>query len=639
MMYGTLSLGWSLIFRPLAIALLVAVVGVLPRASVQASESAAWRLGLIPASLNHDATLRLLAGHTQAIDLMLQASEDVRASKGPYRVEMAFDLPPGAELVHLGGGYNVLSFEHQVTSQGRMLATVLFDVPDSRLAGSFNGLWLSEWRNQTLFLKMPAHLASDASYLKITLKSGEHRVEQQWPIQLMELTSVEARRPARTTIGLWDYNQNRAGLAAVREGSNVRASEGMARKLAAAGINFTHKGSGVYHQAVRERGITVGGDVHQSAFYTSAYADIRLDGSRVEGDYPCAQMVADLPAGTTIPGVQTMLQIAREHDGMATYDYEPRSITGFSPASVAAFKQAHQVDDQVFEGFVAAFREQRGRFYLTEDPKHQAMYRQWVAFRTAQNVAYMKRLHDEVKERDPEVVIAMTPNNGYSADDIETLGYGNNAAAGAPYVDIIMPQIYVGYGGAAVKFTADLVQKWRASLNAQQVETKLWPLLLVRYAGASVANSPRRVRQQMIGTLAEGAEGLLLYYPGVMDALHWQQLARTTEEIATYEAFYQDGQRVDDQFSLENMPQGKVQINRYPGHLSEVVDPQWAFFAHEDQTQVLLTLMNLEDANDVLFTVKLPDGWQVARATGVEAYGPGQWLVGPTDIGFVILSR
>lgn len=62
-----------------------------------------------------------------------------------------------------------------------------------------------------------------------------------------------------------------------------------------------------------------------------------------------------------------------------------------------------------------------------------------------------------------------------------------------------------------------MTENWRGELQQQNAKTQLWPLLLVRYSGATVYNSPERLRQQIIGTLAHGANGIGLYYPGNMD--------------------------------------------------------------------------------------------------------------------------
>ena len=71
------------------------------------------------------------------------------------------------------------------------------------------------------------------------------------------------------------------------------------------------------------------------------------------------------------------------------------------------------------------------------------------------------------------------------------------------------------------------VQGWRATMDARKAQAKLWPLLLIRYPGADVSNSPLRVRQQILGALVSGAQGIVLYNPSNMDANYLNMLADT----------------------------------------------------------------------------------------------------------------
>ncbi len=169
-------------------------------------------------------------------------------------------------------------------------------------------------------------------------------------------------------------------------------------------------------------------------------------------------------------------------------------------------------------------------------------------------------------------------------------------------------------------------------------KSSLWPLLLVRYSGASVCNPPERVRQQVLGSLAHGADGVVFYFPGMMDGPYWQMVARTAEEVARYEDFYLDGKRVEKEFALEGMPLGCAEVISWPGYKTRVDNPQWAYTAHELNGKVLLTLINLEESNDLIFQVKHGD-LKVLESRSASSEAPDQWLVGPRDVGFVVLEE
>src|SRR5690606_924269 len=133
----------------------------------------------------------------------------------------------------------------------------------------------------------------------------------------------------------------------------------------------------------------------------------------------------------------------------------------------------------------------------------------------------------------------------------------------AQYTDIIMPQIYSGYGAANAKLALNMTAGWKREITQQNADTQLWPLLLVRYAGASVFNSPQRLYQQAIGSMAQGADGIMFYYPGNMDAPYWNMVARLNENLAKYENYYHNGKRVDEQFTLSELPLGRTEVNMY----------------------------------------------------------------------------
>lgn len=592
-----------------------------------ASAAAGWRIALIPASNNRNEPVRLIAGHTQQLTVMLQASKEVQASAKVHEVELQFDLPASVEFIESGGNYEVLDVEDVVENQRRKV-TLKVKVNNNRIAGQPGGVLLSEWQSHSLFVTTPDSVAPDAAYIQASVIAETGSAQEKWALELHELNAVADSRPKLTAIGFWDYDYNRAG----------KAAHGIGEFFAAAGATFTQKARDEFYPGMKANGITVGGDTHHSLFYTSEYPDYNVHGDRGH-DYACPTCIMNAPADFKIGGVSQLLDHAHKYDGIATYDYEPGATGGFCPESIALFKEKYEVSDDDFELFRSYLAKHGTKTYKTHHRKIDALYRKWVLYRSWQTSEYVKRIQRAVYAQDPNVRIALTPNVGYDDDGPSTLGYGYNAAAMAPYVDIIMPQIYVGYGDAAAKLTMDFTRHWRDAIDAKGIDTELWPILLIRYAGASVYNAPTRMRQQIIGTLAHGAQGVLLYYPSNMDARYWVTLAQTSTEVAEYEHFYHNGNRVDEQFEFVDMPMGHAEISRYPAHKLGVENPQWATTAHELEGKILLTLFNLEEANDVLFTVNLPEGMKVVESERVEPLGDGKWLVSPRDVGFVVLAK
>ncbi len=183
------------------------------------------------------------------------------------------------------------------------------------------------------------------------------------------------------------------------------------------------------------------------------------------------------------------------------------------------------------------------------------------------------------------------------------------------------------------------VQGWRATMDARKAQAKLWPLLLIRYPGADVSNSPLRVRQQILGALVSGAQGIVLYNPSNMDANYWIMLADTMKDISSYEGYYQHGRRVEGIFSLRGMPFDKVNKKVWPGYDETVDASQWAFSAHEWQEKYVLTLFNLREQGDMEFAIVSSEKVKPIRLDGVTSKGDFKWVVPAGHIGFITLSK
>ncbi|MCC7350561.1 MAG: hypothetical protein IT446_08340 [Phycisphaerales bacterium] len=591
----------------------------------EAKASKAWQAWIVPASLNADRTIRLIGGHVQLLPLLLQANDAIKAKSNTQKITLELDLPAGMSSLSTAGQFKVLKSESAPGQDGRQAWRYEVEAANADLIGP-----RTEWQTQNFYVQVPDSIPEAQSFVELRLNDGTTTQSWRWPLTITSLQPA-ARYPKQTTIGLWDYNYR----CAVEAGT----CDGIAAFLADSGVSFTEDApAGAYLAAIKAHGIVSGGNTHHDLFYSSTARDEDAAGQLSTGGYAAAEDIIELPPGATIPGVKQLVEFARAGSGIATFDYEPAGWGGFGAKAVARFKREHHVSDADFKIFREYVAKHGDQSFKATDPLVSSLWKKWTAFRSAQVAGYVKRIHEAFKSQYPDGQLAVTPHRSFGADTIGTHAIGCDNSVIASHCDIIMPQIYSGYGGINVKLAMQYTAGWRQTLAERGDKAKLWPILLVRYAGAQPANSPQRLHQQILGALASGAQGFLLYFPGMMDAPYWQMLARTTEEISTYEEFYQQGQRVEGEYKADGMPMGRGQVILWPGYAQNVENQQWAMTAHRLDKKVLLTLFNLEEANDLVFRIDRPD-MQVSQSQNVSAEGKQAWLVGPQQVGFVVIQE
>lgn len=618
--------------------------------SLQASRADNWKVSLLPASLNSDKTIRMVAGNLQVVTMNLQAVPTVTKQADKHLIGLELDFPAGMELIHNKGlnGPKFYEFtaKSTTTQNGRTVVQYEEEIENNYLVGVPSQRITTEWKNHAFFFKAPDTVAPGQNYLSITLRHAGNAQTFTWPLEVSPLAATTAV-PKRTKLGLWDYGYYRADSPA--------ASSAMMEFYKKFGIGFVQVSySDTYSNALKNAGIVAGNEVHHSAFALASAPDYDSKGNAHHNHFPDPQAIIDLPAGAEIPGVKQLIEKARKHGGTASYDFEPTGRYGFSPLSVSTFKKKYNVSDEEFEKFRAYVAANDLQTHKATDPLIAGIWKNWTEFRSQQSRDYVRRIYEAVKAAAPEVRIAITSSRSYGHGTKGTLAIGTDNSAIAAYTDVAMPQIYVGYGGAAAKLAMRSTQGWHEEIKKQNPATQLWPLLLVRYAGATPTNSPRYVYQQAIGSVAHGAQGIVFYYSGNMDGPYWNVVSRVNQDLAKYEDFYLDGKRIDEQFKLSSLPQGNTQVNMYPGYPEPVENPGWAFTAHELGNKVLLTLINLEEANDLVFGIdvgssKYLSGENVEAVGGklstileeqtVALTGVNQWLVAPGQVGYIVLER
>ncbi len=617
----------------------LSVAGVLPATAQQ------WNAVILPAGNNQDRTIRLVGNQTQLLSFTLQADKAV-TDRGPsQKIVLEFDLPTGLDIVHQQGYFKLTEIERKIVDRRTM---VRYDavVDNGNILGTPGARVSTEWQVHSFFVSAPQSFAAGQNYVQVRIIDGALNQAFDWPLTLETLTPP-TQRAKRTTIGLWSYSYQRAVSEA--------AANGIGKFFHDSGINFVQAaGDPVYRKALQNHKVLTGGDTHHDYFTDTKRPMVDAGGNAYPHGFPDAQDILNLPADAEIPGAQILLKHAQEGDGIATYDYEPKGTIGFSEASIKVFKEKYGVSDADFKTFRDYVAKNGLQTHLSTDPLISKLWAQWTELSSYQTSNYVRRLTEAVKAKAPQVKIAVTPSLSYGHGSKSTLALGTDNAAMAQYTDIIMPQIYCGYGGAAAKLAMRMTAGWREELTKQNAKTQLWPLLLVRYAGAAPHNTAQRLYQQSIGAMANGADGVTFYYPDNMDAPYWSMVSRLNKDLAKYEDFYHDGKRVDERFKLSQLPRGTTEVNMYPGYPEPVENPGWSFTAHELGNKVLLTLINLEEANDLVFgidtgNVKYVSGENVEAISGklsnileeqiVPITGVNQWLVGPGQVGYIVLDK
>jgi len=590
-----------------------------------------WKALIIPASLNAGNVVELVSDEVQPISFALQATPEIVARGDKQQLVLEWDLPQGVQIISQAGLFE-LSNAVSEEKDGRILTRYEAQIPSRFIAGAPGSRLGGEGINHSLFIRVSPAVPVEQRVIRLNLKDGETLQTFEWPLFLRKLVPP-AQYPKRTPLTLWDYNYSRA--------TTPEAAQGIAQLFKHSGIGLTQAAAdATYRSALEAQGIATGGYVHHSAFHSKEYPDYNAAGKQLSGSlaYADPQSIIALPAGAEIPGVKQLLAAAKLNGGYATFDYEPNGLEGFSPASVKLFKERYRVSNEEFEKFREYVAKNALQTHLTQEEGIARNWRRWGEFRSEQTSNYMRRIYEAVKAQNADARVVVTPSRTAGKDSLGSFALGTDNSAMARYTDIIMPQLYSGYGGAQAKQVLQLTEAWHREIEQQKNGTRLWPLLLVRYSGATVFNSPERLRQQIIGTLAYGAHGVGFYYPGNMDGTYWEMLARTTEDIAKYEDFYQDGVDVSEQFKLSGLPINEVKIPMFPSYQDTVINPGWAFKAHRLNNRVLLTLINLEEANDLRFGVEIGKS-KALNTQNAETDGKDGWVVKAKQVGFVVLAN
>lgn len=552
-----------------------------------------WKLHFVPASLNKGKTLKFVPGYTQTLNVMMQAKKQVTDSAPSHKIDLILDLPEGAEIVETRGYLEIV--DSSIKKQGnRNVVSYCCIIKNSTVRGEPGTRVQSEWNGHFFAVRVPSHISPEDMYIKTTVKHNGTYTTEKWPVAFVDVE--KATRLDNTRIALWDYGMNFSDTASIEVG----------KFLADMGVNHMQRGSNG-HAGYKANGVTTGGYLHQSVFYNERYLNYDVSGNPRNNDFCDPQAVINSNGKILDQAIQNIVAIAQSEDGMVTVDYEPSALEGFSQLSINEFKKQYQLSDAEFEELRNLLKTYGLRSHTITDERRE-LYLNWVRFRTWQTESFARIINERIKSLAPSVRLQITTNATCGDDNLSSLARGGNSAEMGKHIDAIMPQTYRGYGKAEAKFAILEARQWK-----NYVDCELYPILLIRYAGATPANSPLRVRQQLLGVLAEGADGAYFYYPQLMDATYWAEFARTTKDIAIVEDFYQKGNRCDELFRLSDMPISTAQISAYPNITFRVENPDWHFTAHEKDEIYCLTLFNLKSDSDLAFDISTKEGYSVIQ--------------------------
>jgi len=541
-----------------------------------------WDILAIPADLNKDKTLYLLKDYAQILTFMFATVPD--NMKYDYRAKIVVKLPPGTSTP----GKNE-------TLEGGNTFSDSFQLRKSYLMKLNEKIGDSVWQHHDIIIKLPGN-SGEYQKIEVKLFINEKLVKTKtWPLHIGTLKEKGA--PLKDLyFGLWDYGYRGCGYAA----------EEIQEFFLDAGINFNQS---IIGDAKPLAGFTFGGSIHHGLFSNKNYLEYNLTGKAGVDDFCETQALIDNGPDIVEKAIEQMCKNVKTLNTLALFDYEPDGKgVGFSELSIKTFMKKYNVQESAFKKFHEKYKKLGYKIAQCEDPFTLSVYKKWVAFRSWQSMEYVRLIADAVRKKQPGAKVAVTCRASAGSCSDWSMALGCNNSFMAVGLDVIMPQIYLGYGSAAAKYTILETRKWKEIIKEFNPSCELLPIILVRYAGAQVFNTPERIRQQTIGAIAEGAKGVLMFYAQQLDARYWEMTAKTSRELAEVEDFYTGGERVGNMFKTKDMLHGMQEMNIWPGFNVTVENPDWHYTAHQLGDIILLTLFNFNDSNDTVFSFdKIPD--------------------------------
>ena len=588
-----------------------------------------WIIKNTPASNNKNKTIYMFKDEAQCLFLVIKTTE--KNIIKDYKIKLKTCLPKGTRLYGASCDGNTQCDTSSKISGEVEEFTIDFKIRKGDLQPK-EKKERAEWKSVRVALKLPEN-SRDYWKLKIKMFADDHYIDEYcWPVKILKKAAFKGEFK-KLRMGLWDYGTFKCGFAA----------EDLIDFYKSVGINYNQKPFwDTKKKTYEEKSFTVGCSTHSGYFTNRNFLDVNYLGKKINSTFPDPQAINDEGGKIIQPAINRMVKAAESYSGIATIDYEPSGLnSGFSDRSIKAFCKKENLSKDAFNKFHQQYKKLKYTIYKTDDPFIKKIYIKWVQFRSNQIQNLAGIISKGIKEINPKIKFEITCTPAFGKDDVSTLAEGADNAEMAKYIDGIMPQFYSGgYGGAVAKNVALVTRKWKEQITKLNKRCKLYPLLLIRYSGAKVFNTPARIRQQTLGSIAEGADGIVYYYVQQFDAKYWNVITKTNNVLRIFEDFYFNGIRVDKEYKPENMLKGSTEITVYPGYKRIVKNPNWHYTAHAFKGKVLLTLFNYSD-NDVLFSYS--QKLSIKKLKNCNKYASGSskiaFMFPPQEVGFVVLKN
>ncbi len=185
------------------------------------------------------------------------------------------------------------------------------------------------------------------------------------------------------------------------------------------------------------------------------------------------------------------------------------------------------------------------------------------------------------------------------------------------------------------------------------------------YTTSSETIDPVNFRIKMLGAVASGCKGMMIFPGPYIDGRYFQEIDRGMAQIAVFEDFYMQGERVDSQVRAQPLPL-RENVFKNGGKEVRIASPAWNKYmglrAHRIKSRYLATLFNFHQELPLFCRLFFPAPSADSAANVVGVYDPTvrrvmltsdgrrTWTVkdlekgvlvrvGPHETGFLVLGK
>lgn len=214
----------------------------------------------------------------------------------------------------------------------------------------------------------------------------------------------------------------------------------------------------------------------------------------------------------------------------------------------------------------------------------------WVDFACDQSVRIARRMQAAAKEAgiDWELSVYSGIHNEHTRRS-----YRVDWPTLIPEIDVATPSFYsFSAAGLGDSFTGGVREFMR--MTRENSDIPVWTTLTVSYdRGSNFVADGRLTRQQIVKSVAFGAQGTLMWWWGPLDGRHYHGYAEATSLLAPIEEFFTDGVLLDE-------------------FLQSAMPPGTSVAAWRQGDRVLVMLFNDVVSGTMTVHAAAPEGWTLA---------------------------